>query len=186
MTRRPFDKYKNKVLVESGTFMGDGVQYALDCGFNKVISYEIDNKLYYDATNRFKGNKKVELHHKSSAKMFNDIKDINVPITFWLDGHYSAGNTGYDDECAYPLLKELEIISQHHIKSHTILIDDRRLLKSTLNLKYSDIKNTSEMNAETIGYSEEQIIEKIKNINSDYKISYEDGHIKNDIIVATI
>ena len=180
MARRPFAKFKNKILVESGTYMGDGVQYALECGFDSIISYEIKKDLYVAAVERFKGNNKVILHNKSSTKMLEDIKNIVVPITFWLDGHYSAGFTGYDNECAYPVIKELEAIAQHDVKTHTILIDDRRLLK------HHDIKNISEIDSDTIGYSESEILEHIMKINPNYKISYEDGAIKDDIIVAKV
>lgn len=180
MSRRPFHNHKNDVLVESGTYMGDGIQYALECGFKKVISFEIDTKLYNNAKKRFSNNPNVKIFNKSSIHLFDQIKDIDTDITFWLDGHFSDGVTGYDQECPYPLLKELESISKHHIKTHTILVDDRRLLKK------HEIKHSSEIDPSTIGYDEEQIINHIKMINKNYEISYEDGHIKKDIIVASI
>jgi FkbM family methyltransferase len=48
--------------------------------------------------------------------------DLSEPTVFWLDGHWSAGDTaGEGDEC--PLLDELATIGPQH----AILIDDARL-----------------------------------------------------------
>ena len=51
----------------------------------------------------------------------------NRPAVFWLDGHWSSGETaGEEDEC--PLLSELETLS--HRQGDVILIDDARLFLS--------------------------------------------------------
>jgi hypothetical protein len=55
-------------------------------------------------------------------------------------------------------------------KNHTILIDDRRLLGTD----------------EFMFITEDQIREKLLEINPDYEITYEDGYQANDIIVARI
>jgi hypothetical protein len=53
------------------------------------------------------------------------LSSINEPILFWLDGHYSGGETA-KGEANTPILKELEFILRHPIKNHVILIDDAR------------------------------------------------------------
>ena len=35
------EKYPNKYFVETGTHIGNSVQLALDCGFEKIITMEI-------------------------------------------------------------------------------------------------------------------------------------------------
>jgi hypothetical protein len=67
-----------------------------------------------------------------------------------------------------PLLKELDAISRHPIKTHTILIDDvRRFGEYLLNV------------------SKEILSEKIQKINPMYVISYEnDGLTPDDVMVA--
>lgn len=188
MSRRPYIKYPNEYFIETGTYQGDGVQVALDAGFSHVISYEIDVGLYANAVKRFKGNSRVKLYHKSSAEMADELKYINSPVTFFLDGHFSAGSTGYDEKCFYPLLAELEAIKNHHIKTHTILIDDRRLLKKLGDTPFTTddrgVIKTHHLSAEVIGFTEEEIIAKLKEINPNYIIKYEDGHIPGDVIVA--
>ncbi|MDR1514735.1 MAG: hypothetical protein LBS45_03495 [Synergistaceae bacterium] len=58
------------------------------------------------------------------------LKDVldgkNSPMLFWLDAHWSGGDTaGENIQC--PLLEELKIILDSN-SSHFILIDDARLI----------------------------------------------------------
>ena len=175
MLERAFTEFKNRYLVETGTYLGDGIATALLNGFENVISYDVFPPAIVKASLRFKDYPNVKILYKSSIDMFDEIKDINEPITFWLDAHYSSGNSYYDANCFYPLLKELEIISNHPIKTHTICIDDRRLMKKT-----------DEETPDNIGVTEEEVISAFKKINPNYKIEYRDGCIKDDVIVAYI
>ena len=97
------------------------------------------------------------------------IASLNAPITFWLDGHWSAGDTA-KGESITPLMAELDIIRQHPIKTHTILIDDIRFLDS----------------AGFEWITSDAVLKKIKEINPNYKIRYEDGIVPNDVLVAYI
>lgn len=175
--RRPFIYFKNRYLFETGTYKGDGIQDALDAGFETIHSYEVFPPLYEESKLRFKDNSKVNIHLKSSVNMWDELSQINEPITFWLDGHNSGYNnqTGYDELNFYPLKKELEQIARHPIKTHTICIDDRRLLKPT-----------NICTPESIGFSEGEILQCLYNINPNYKIEYMDGVEKDDVIVAFV
>jgi hypothetical protein len=175
MSRRPFTEFKNNYFVESGTYFGEGIEEALVAGFKNIISYEVYGPIYIEAVKKFQLYNNVRLLFKSSVEMFDEISQIHEPITFWLDGHYSSGYTSYDSDNYYPLLKELEAIEKHPIKSHTICIDDRRLMSK------SDI-NTPD----NIGVTEDEVIKALYKINPNYKIEYRDGHIKDDVIVAYI
>lgn len=175
--RHPFSDYRNTVFVETGTFRGDGVAKALQSGFSNVISFEVKKDLYDQCVRRFANDDRVTIVHGSSASILLDhIKNITVPITFWLDGHYSCGITGYDTQNICPLLKELDQIKHHSIKTHTILIDDRRLM----------VDSTNDGMDGKFGLSESEVVAKLKSINPDYRISYRDGYIKDDIIVAQV
>lgn len=44
---------------------------------------------------------------------------------FWLDAHYSRGDTARGEE-ETPILKELELIGAHPVRGHLLLIDDAR------------------------------------------------------------
>ena len=169
-TRRQFHKYVNPYLVESGTYEGDGIADALKCGFTHISSFEVVPELYEQAKKRFADCKNVDLYLGTSAKMYDlCLSKINGPITFWLDGHYSLGKTGYI-EVYCPLMLELEEIARHPIKTHTLLIDDRRAFGSP----------------GMPGITEEQVKKQILKINPKYQFKYEDGHEPADILVAYI
>jgi hypothetical protein len=161
----------NKVFVETGSYCGDGIQLAIDCGFNNIHSIELSEKHFKHCINRFKDNSNIKIHRGDSSKvLFGVIENINENITFWLDGHYSCGDTALGDKIC-PLLEELELIKNHHIKTHTILIDDMRCWL---------IDNPK------IQFGDEEIRNKILEINKDYTFLYEDGECENDILVAII
>ena len=173
--KRVFTEFKNKYFVESGTYMGKAVQIALENGFTHIISYEISPLLCSKAIEKFINYSNIRILFKSSIEMLDEISEINEPITFWLDGHYSSGYSSYDPMNYYPLLKELEAISKHPIKNHTICIDDRRLMKKTI-----------EETPDNIGVTEEEVKNALLKINPNYKIEYRSSSIKDDVIVAYI
>jgi len=169
-----FKKYPNPVFIETGSFKGDGIQQALDAGFKIVYSIELSKNLYSNCVNRFMDNNDVHLILGDSGEMLGALMImIKEPVTFWLDGHYSGGETALGSLNS-PLLQELEAITDHNIKNHTILIYDLRGWD----------KNKH-------GFDTHDLIEKIKEINPDYKFTLEDGYdyeleivYPNDILVA--
>jgi hypothetical protein len=157
--RHIFERFNsNKVFLETGSFLGDGITEAFHAGYRKIVSIELSDYYYNHCKNLFKDQSSfIRLFHGDSGKILGDIiLKIPEPITFWLDGHYS-GSVGHglpdtakgDADC--PLFEELKHISKHPIKSHTILIDD------VAEGKLWD------------GYSLEKIMVKILEINPNYK-----------------
>jgi heterodisulfide reductase subunit A-like polyferredoxin len=73
-----------------------------------------------------------------------------------------------DKKC--PLLDELEVIKNHPVKNHTIMIDDIRCCGTD----YFDF------------ITKEQLENKIKEINPKYVITYEDSWEPKDILVARL
>jgi hypothetical protein len=116
-----FKKYKgnHKLFFETGTHKGDGVQNALNMGFEEVISIEILPELYEQCVKRFddkiKDNKVHLFLGDSNEYMEEMLELIKEPSLIFLDGHFNNGD---------PLWKELEILKNHPIKTHTIIVDD--------------------------------------------------------------
>jgi hypothetical protein len=116
-----FKKYKgnHKLFFETGTHKGDGVQNALNMGFEEVISIEILPEFYEGCVERFKDEiekNKVHLFLGDSNKRMEEMLElIKEPSLIFLDGHFNNGD---------PLWKELEILKNHPIKTHTIIVDD--------------------------------------------------------------
>ena len=124
MKYRHFPEHLSQTFIETGSYMGRGIQEAIKAGFENIISIEISDKYHSICSNKFKNNKNVEIVLGDSYKVLPSIlSKINHSVTFWLDGHHSCGDTGIGDFWA-PLIQELESIKNHHINSHTIMIDD--------------------------------------------------------------
>jgi hypothetical protein len=167
-------KYPNNIFVETGTFEGGATLFAVQTGFKEIYSVEVYKVFYETCLARFKDYPNVHLFHGDSIDtLWSMIKDINEPITFWLDGHYCPypGVTGGKKNI--PIIEELDIIAQHPTKTHTILVDDRRVMGTNF-FGWEDIP-------------ESMVIEHIKKINPAYQIKYEDSYnAPNDIIVGIL
>jgi len=114
-----------KNLVETGTLHGDMVE-AMKNDFDRIYSIELSTELYEEAKKRFKGEKQIELvHGDSGIELKNVINRINQPSLFWLDGHYSGGDTARGDKNT-PVFEELGHILNTKDRGHVIIIDDAR------------------------------------------------------------
>ena len=71
------------------------------------------------------------------------LKEVDKKACFWLDAHADGGGV--------PTMEELDDIKEHHIKDHTIIIDD-------IPVYFSECKD--------------QLKNKILSINPDYKFTY--------------
>ncbi len=126
-------EYYNKetIFVETGTYLGGGIDYALSFPFKRMASCEL-LKNYYDLA-KIKYNS-VELYHSNSIDFLKDIlptisKDDR--IVFWLDAHYPGLYSDVkieDIDTIFPLERELEIIYGHRKDcKDLILCDDLRI-----------------------------------------------------------
>jgi hypothetical protein len=173
-------KHRNIIFIETGTGRGDGVKKALRSLFKKIYSIELSEKRYEICKRRFKmeiQKGQVELFLGNSVNCLAQIlKQVDSRATFWLDAHSGGPMTGSaKGDIGVPLIKELDLISRHHIKSHTILIDDVRLFGG------KDREGVDWSNAPL-----DAVIKALKKINPDYIISYEKGHVPKDVLVAKI
>ena len=118
-------KFSIKEFVETGTYLGETLGYIAKNGV-KCISIELSRPLYEAADHKFRRNQNIQLiQGDSSVKLPNLLKEINRPVLFWLDGHWSGGSTACA-ETHTPISTELSAILNHTIKEHVILIDDAR------------------------------------------------------------
>lgn len=169
-SRDVFANYPNPIFIETGSLWGHGIQKALDVGFQKIYSIELAPKYFEHCCNRFANYPNVQvLFGDSSIVLSQLLKSIHAPVTFWLDGHFSNDDTA-KGKTNTPLMMELEQIRKHPIKTHTILIDDIRYF------------GTSTLDFITL----EEVVMKLKEINPNYRITFEDGYCSNDVLVAYI
>ena len=174
-TLRPevLSKYPNDVFIETGTFFGDGCMVAVQCGFKKIISFEISQERFMDVSRRFVGYPQVDLVFGDTYELFPLLmgKIPDRRCTFWLDAHNPEGGVVHrhpDQWSRVPILFELAAIAKHPIKNHTIMIDDMNHFRSGV---FDHI-------------TEQQLKDALFSINPDYRIVYEDGAGHETIMVA--
>ncbi len=115
--------YKYKYFVETGTYLGE-TPIKLSQYFEHIWTIELDETLFRNANEIF-------VRYPNISCINGDSKDIlpiiinklDNPSIFWLDGHYSEGQTA-SGAIKAPILQEIEAISTSKIKSHIIVIDD--------------------------------------------------------------
>jgi hypothetical protein len=94
-----FKKYPNGFFIETGTNHGEGILQAIQAGFKNIRSVELSDTLYQMCIEKFKNFPNVKLYFgNSTEKIWEMIADINEPITFWLDAHYSDSTTAKGPE----------------------------------------------------------------------------------------
>jgi hypothetical protein len=117
------DRHGLDIFVETGTYKGDTLAEIADRGL-RSISIELSDLYFAKAKKRFSEQSHIELHHGDSGLVLPGIvQGLTKPALFWLDGHYSAGDTAHGAEAA-PLHAEIAAIMASPIKGHVILIDD--------------------------------------------------------------
>lgn len=116
-------KYSTRVLVETGTYLGDTIDAMID-SFDVIYSVELFAPLYEKAKLRFANRMKVNLYlGDSSHEIKKIISKLDGPALFWLDAHFSGEGTGRGLNDT-PIIQELSIIFSDSSSSHIILIDD--------------------------------------------------------------
>jgi hypothetical protein len=178
--RNLFAEFKGttRVFVETGSWRGDGIQAALDAGFEKIISIDIDPANIEFCKNRFpieQRTGRIYLYTDDTGNqgLYNAIKEIDEPIMFWLDAHRQYLENEVVGANPWPLFRELLQIGLHtltHGQAHTILIDD------ILMLTHPDVT----------GWKKEQIEQALFEINCGFNLRYVANPINNNLLVAYV
>ena len=165
-------KYMNPYFLETGTADADCTRLAIDVGFEKVYSIDVNqisqdrNRL--DLKEIINSGNVTLITGDSLHELSKLIPSLDKPTTFWLDAHGSYD--GFTGAKSCPLYEELQAIKSSEIKTHTIMMDDMRILGGNWGR----------------GIDQGTLKQKCLEINSEYKFTLENGHVPNDILVAYI
>jgi len=130
-------KFRLDYFLETGTYLGETLGYIARRGL-QCISIELSPELCRQAQIRFKHCKNIKLFQGDSSQILPGLLgQINKPVLFWLDGHYSGGITA-TAETHTPINAELKAILGHPVKQHVILIDDAHCFDGTNDYPYLD------------------------------------------------
>ena len=114
--------------VETGTFFGDTTAFLSELGALQVYSIEPSPQFFDRARERFVSNDGVTILHGLAEDVLPDVlKGIVGDVSFWLDGHYSGGET-FQGPKDTPIREELSAIAHRlpQFNRVTIFVDDFR------------------------------------------------------------
>jgi hypothetical protein len=123
----------NGTWVETGTFLGETTSF-LAAHSTQVYSLEPAVKLYDRAVRKFANKSNVKIINGPSETIFPSLlPNLHGAVNFWLDGHYSAGNT-YQGEKDTPIIEELLQIEANigRFCGLCVLVDDVRCFDPTI------------------------------------------------------
>jgi len=133
-------------FIETGTFQGETI-FAMEPLFSKLYTVELAEKFYNNTRLQYAGNKINFLLGDSSDVFKTLLPTIQDRTIFFLDGHWSSGDTGKGvKDC--PLVEEITHINCLFRHEAIIIIDDFRLFgldasSGKLNEDWSDIHKDS-------------------------------------------
>jgi hypothetical protein len=141
LTREELSQFSSPDItcfVETGTYEGDTTAAAASM-IKKVYSIEINPVYVERVKQRFQHTSNIEIiQGDSSVEISRICSKLQEPTLFWLDGHWSGGDTGRGaKDC--PLIEEVETIVNQCRPRCILAIDDVRLFNTKINEDWTEI-----------------------------------------------
>lgn len=169
------------IFVETGSAAGDGIQRALDAGFQEIHSIEAAESWYQLCCERFEAYANVTLHHGRSTDVLGKSTFID-PVdryVFFLDAHPSGPlSAGHDDV--------MEKGSESEFSQDKIIKAELRIILAKYPNSVIMIDDQAGVDDYSMGY-----MSIIQNANPEYQFEFYDENLsggllyKNKILVAT-
>lgn len=158
------DITKYSCFVETGTLNGETI-FALEPYFDNLYTIEFSEKYYNNTKNRYNGNKIKFILGDSSIVFEELLENITDKCIFFLDGHWSGGDTGHSNKDC-PLEEEITHINNLYNNNCIIIIDDFRLFG--LNKSSNKLgEDWSKINKEELLNIVQKRIDKVYHLDSD-------------------
>jgi hypothetical protein len=116
-----------RVLIETGTYRGVTTRRCLP-HFNRVFTIELDRSLAQAAQQSLARYAKCEVIEGDAAKEVPKLcerSDIGSDILFFLDGHFSGGDTALGEQTE-PALDIIHAIAKRKERMAAMIVDDFR------------------------------------------------------------
>jgi len=129
----------NMSFYESGTYYAT-TTLQMQPYFKKIFTIEVSLNIFENTHKHLSQYNNITHINGATEDIIKDII-INNPkeeFIFFLDGHYSSGDTG-SSNIEVPLLEELTQINTYYKKKGIIIIDDYNLFQTNSNEDWSNI-----------------------------------------------
>lgn len=117
----------NNIFVETGSGKGKGINCALNCGFKRIYSIEIDESRHNKCKKAFQDKPNVRLYLGDSLEILPIIlPEIDDVTTFLLDAHIGNMSEKHG-KIICPIIQEINMVLKHGVErnlNHTLVIDD--------------------------------------------------------------
>jgi len=147
------------VFIETGTHTGKTCLEVNKC-FEKIHTIEISKKYFEISKKNLCNIPNIDIHLGDSSLILPKIlKSCTTNIVFWLDGHFSSGDTGKGEKDC-PVLEECQAINEFTVRTKTksiILIDDCRLFGTSKEHSWFDITRSNILSKFTAKILDEKI-----------------------------
>ena len=125
------------IFIETGTCTGSTI-FSVEPYFIELYTIEIQKTLQDRAKNMYKGSKINFINGSSEVELKKIVPLITDNAIFFLDAHYSGGETGRSDKDC-PLYEEIIDIANNFKNKAILIIDDFRLFGTNINEDWSEI-----------------------------------------------
>ena len=179
------NKHHCEIYLETGLYKlrkESSINKALMCEFDKVYSIELEKKWIdyaYPQLKELINSNKCELIHDDSANLekyiVNNKNFEEKKVLFFLDAHVDNNEITTKHIFKCPVIAELKAIKKLTRNDHIICIDDMRYIKTTTPWGETQFKDY---------YGE--MINVLKDINSEYKVDFIEGIIEKDLLIAYV
>jgi hypothetical protein len=113
------------IFIETGTYNGETI-FKMEPHFEKLYTVEISPQYHISTKSKYRGNKIKFILGDSSSVFSQLLPTIHTNTIFFLDGHWSAGDTGRGNKDC-PLMEECQMIKNKFRHNAILIIDDFRL-----------------------------------------------------------
>jgi hypothetical protein len=135
---------KYSCFIETGTYQGSTI-FTLEPYFDILYTIEFSEKYYNNTKKKYNGNKINFILGDSSIVFASLLPSITNKCIFFLDGHWSSGDTGCSaKDC--PLEEEITHINNLFQNDAIIIIDDFRLFGVNKDEDWSKINKENLLN----------------------------------------
>ena len=136
------DDFSNyPMFIETGTLTGQTI-FEMEPLFRTLYTIELSEQYYLNTSAEYTGDKIIFLHGDSTKQLVELCPYINDKVIFFLDAHWSSGDTAQGD-VDVPLLSEIQTINDLFDHDAIIIIDDFRLFETYIYEDWSNIVKSS-------------------------------------------